>query len=130
VGATTYLGEVLKGTQRYAVSGNATLHLRGFDLQGEYVTGRLALGPFAAQLALASYTLPVGAKKQWAVQPVLGGEALQLRGDLGGQGWTALGGFNVLFLDAFKAQFQAERALLPGDELPGIKYSLQLATRI
>lgn len=130
LGATAYLGEVFEGTRRHAVSGYATFHLHGFQLRGEYVTGRLALGAFDAQLALASYTLAVGPKKQWAVQPMLGGEALRLRGDVGGQGWAALGGFNVLYLDAFKAQFQAERALKPGDEGPGFKYSLQLATRI
>lgn len=129
LGASTYLAEVLHGTQRHAVSADATLHLRSLALTGELVTGRLAMGPFTAQLALAQYTLPVGVKKLWALQPVLGGEALQLRGDAGGQGWSALGGLNVLYADAFKAMLQAERALRPGDEAPGIQYSLQLATR-
>jgi hypothetical protein len=46
-----------------------------------------------------------------------------------GRGWAAVGGFNLLFSDSFKAQLQAEHALRPGDETPGTEYSLQLATR-
>jgi hypothetical protein len=127
VGASSYLAQVLEGTLRHAVAADGALRVGGLALSGELVTGRLALGPFTAQLGLASYTLPVSGG--WALQPVVGGEALQLRGDVTGRGWAAVGGLNVLFSDSFKAQLQAERALRPGDERPGTEYSLQLATR-
>jgi hypothetical protein len=129
LGASTYLGEVLQGTRRHSVAADATLNLGAFALSGEYVTGQLPLGPFNAQLGLVSYTLPLDAAGEWAVQPVAGAEALQLRGEIAGQGWSALGGINILFADSFRAQFQVERALRPGDAAPGLEYSLQLATR-
>lgn len=129
VGASTYLSQVFDGTRRHALAADAELRLGGLSVTGEAVTGRLALGPFTAQLLLASWTVPVG-REGWALQPVVGAEALQLRGDLvQGEGHSLVGGFNVLLADSFKAQFQAERALRPGDEAPGLELSLQLATR-
>ncbi|WP_044196106.1 hypothetical protein [Hyalangium minutum] len=127
VGASSYMAQVLEGTQRHAVAADGTLHLGALELSGEVVTGRLGVGPFTAQLGLVSYTLPLG--HEWALQPLAGAEALQLRGELEGRGWAAVGGLNVLFSDSFKAQLQAERALRPGDEAPGTELSLQLATR-
>jgi hypothetical protein len=127
VGASSYLTQVTEGTKSYALTTDGTLHLGALALTGEVVTGRLGVGPFTAQLGLASYLLPLG--KDWVLQPLAGAEALQLRGDVAGRGWAAVGGVNVLFLDAFKAQLQAEHALRPGDEAPGTEYSLQLATR-
>jgi len=117
----------MAGTERYAVAADGTLSLGALQLSAEVVTGRLGLGPFTAQLGLASYTLPLG--NEWALQPLAGAEALQLRGNVVGRGWAAVGGLNVLFSDSFKAQLQAEHALRPGDEAPGTEYSLQLATR-
>jgi hypothetical protein len=127
VGASSYLTQVTQGTKRYAVATDGTLHLGELALSAEAVTGRLALGAFTAQLGLASYLLPLS--KEWALQPLAGAEALQLRGDVAGRGWAAVGGFNLLFSDSFKAQLQAEHALRPGDEAPGTEYSLQLAMR-
>ena len=127
VGASSYLAQVMEGTQRYAVAADGTLQLGALALSAEVVTGQLGLGPFTAQLGLASYTLPLG--NEWALQPLAGAEALQLRGPMTGRGWAAVGGLNVLFSDSFKAQLQAEHALRPGDEAPGTEYSLQLATR-
>jgi hypothetical protein len=127
VGASSYLAQVTEGTRQHAVAAEATLHLGALALSGEAVSGRLAVGPFTAQLGLASYTLTLA--KDWALQPLAGAEALQLRGDVAGHGWAAVGGFNILFSDSFKAQLQAERALRPGDESPGTEYLLQLATR-
>jgi hypothetical protein len=129
VGASSYLAQVLEGTRRHALAADGELRLGGLTVSGEFVTGRLALGPFTGQLGLISYTLPLGAEKQWALQPVVGAEALQLRGDVVARGWAAVGGVNVLLTDSFKAQLQAERALRPGDEAPGTEFSLQLATR-
>jgi hypothetical protein len=127
VGASSYLAQVTEGTRRHAVAADGTLSLGALEVSAEVVTGQLVLGPFTAQLGLASYTLPLG--KDWALQPLAGAEALQLRGEVAGRGWAAVGGFNVLFSDSFKVQLQAERALRPGDEAPGTEYSLQLATR-
>jgi hypothetical protein len=127
VGASSYMTQVTEGTKRYAVAMDGTLHLGALALSAEAVTGRLGLGAFTAQLGLASYLLPI--TQEWAIQPLAGAEALQLRGDVVGRGWAAVGGVNILFSDAFKAQLQAEHALRPGDEAPGTEYSLQLATR-
>jgi len=129
VGASSYLAQVMEGTRRHALAADGALKLGALMVSGELVTGRLGLGPFTGQLALVSYTLPVGEDKQWALQPVVGAEALQLRGDVAGRGWAAVGGLNVLLSDSFKAQLQAEHALRPGDETPGTELSLQLATR-
>ncbi len=129
VGASTYLAQVMEGTRRHAVAADGALKLGGLMVSGELVTGRLALGPFTGQLALISYTLPMGEDKHWSLQPVVGAEALQLRGDVVGRGWSAVGGLNVLLSDSFKAQVQAEHALRPGDEVAGTEFSLQLATR-
>jgi hypothetical protein len=128
LGASTYLAEVFAGTRRHAVAADATLRLGGLELSGEYVRGQLAQGPFTAQLALASFTLPLG-EDGWALQPLAGAEALQLRGPLRARGYSWVGGLNLLLLDHFKAQLQAERALRAGDEAPGLEYSLQFATR-
>jgi hypothetical protein len=129
VGASSYLAQVLEGTRRHAVAADGALKLGELMVSGELVAGRLGLGPFTGQLALVSYTLPVGEDKKWALQPTVGAEALQLRGDVAGRGWAAVGGLNVLLSDSFKAQLQAEHALRPGDETPGTELSLQLATR-
>jgi hypothetical protein len=129
VGASSYLAQVMEGTRRHALALDGALKLGALSVSGELVTGRLGLGPFTGQLGLVSYTLPIGEDKAWALQPMLGAEALQLQGEVAGSGWSAVGGLNVLFSDSFKAQLQAERALRPGDEAPGTEFSLQLATR-
>ncbi|MFP2909340.1 hypothetical protein ACLESD_30720 [Pyxidicoccus sp. 3LFB2] len=128
VGVSTYLSEALEVVRKHAVAGDVELALGGFVFSGEAVTGRLPLGPFTAQLLLARYTLPLGSG-EWALQPLAGVEALQLRGDVEGKGHAVVGGLNVLLGDRFKAQFQGERALRPGDEAAALEYSLQLATR-
>jgi hypothetical protein len=128
VGVSTYLAEALEVVRKHAVAADAELQLGALTLTGEAVTGRLPLGPFTAQLLLARYTLPVGGD-EWALQPVAGVEALQLQGDVVGRGHALVGGLNLLLGDRFRAQFQAERALRPGDEVAALEYSLQLATR-
>ncbi|MCY1034332.1 hypothetical protein OV207_22965 [Corallococcus sp. BB11-1] len=128
VGASTYLTQVIDGTQRYAAAADAELTLWGLSLTGEVARGQLALGPFMSQSVLAYWTVPVG-HSGWAVQPMVGAEALQLQGGIQAQGHALTGGFNVLLADSFKAQVQAERALRPGDLEPALELSLQLATR-
>jgi hypothetical protein len=128
LGASSYLTQVFEGTRDFAVATDATLNLGGLALTGEYVNGRLATGPFSAQLGLASYTLPVG-PDGLALQPVVGAELLQLRGPLKARGYGFVGGLNVLYSEHFKAMLQGEHALRAGDEAPGFEFSLQLATR-
>ncbi|RKG96135.1 hypothetical protein D7V97_36020 [Corallococcus sp. CA053C] len=128
VGASTYLTQVIDGTKRHATAADAELTLWGLSLTGEVATGRLALGPFMSQSVLAYWTVPVG-HEGWAVQPVVGAEALQLQGGIQAQGHAVTGGLNILLADSFKAQVQAERALRPGDVEPALELSLQLATR-
>ncbi|MCP3163721.1 hypothetical protein [Myxococcus qinghaiensis] len=127
LGVSTYVAEALDRARRHAVAADAELKFGGLNVTGEVVTGRLPVGPFTAQLLLASWTVPV--TTEWALQPVVGAEGLQLRGDVEGRGHSLLGGLNLLLGSRFRGQFQVERALRPGDEAPGLEYSLQLATR-
>jgi hypothetical protein len=128
VGASTYVAEAFDLARKHAYAADVELRLGGLVVMGEAVMGRLPLGPFTAQMLLAQYTVPVGGDA-WALQPMAGVEGLQLRGDVEGRGHALVGGLNVLLSDRFKAQFQAERALRPGDEAAALEYSLQLATR-
>ncbi|MCP3141271.1 OprO/OprP family phosphate-selective porin [Pyxidicoccus xibeiensis] len=128
LGVSTYVAEALEVVRKHAVAADAELKLGNLAVTGEFTTGRLPLGPFTSQTLLAHWLLPLGSG-EWGLQPVVGVEALQLRGGVDGRGHGLVGGLNVLLADRFKAQFQAERALRPGDEAPGLEYSLQLATR-
>ncbi|WP_370458873.1 hypothetical protein [Aggregicoccus sp. 17bor-14] len=129
LGASTYLTEAFKGVRNYAGAADASLELGALRLSAEGSAGHLPVGRFLAQTALASYTLPVGTGP-WALQPLVGAELMQLRSEAQrAQGHAVLGGVNVLYAEVFKAQLQAERALRPGDEAPGLELSVQLATR-
>ncbi|WP_375766441.1 hypothetical protein NR798_32785 [Archangium gephyra] len=128
LGASSYFAQAFEGARTYALAADAVLRLGGLEVTGEYVNGHLPTGPFAAQLGLASYSVPLPLEG-WAVQPVAGAEAMQLLGPLKARGYALVGGFNVLYSEHFKAQLQAEHALRPGDEASGFEYSLQLATR-
>nr|WP_241758276.1 hypothetical protein [Myxococcus landrumus] len=127
LGVSTYVAEAMDRARRHAVAADAEWKSGAWSVTGEVVTGRLPVGPFTAQLLLASWTVPVTV--EWALQPVVGVEGLQLRGDVEGRGHSMLGGINLLLGSRFRGQFQVERALRPGDEAPGLEYSLQLATR-
>ncbi|WP_338867369.1 hypothetical protein [Myxococcus stipitatus] len=127
LGMSTYVAEFMDRARRHAVAVDAEWRRGAWSVTGEVVTGRLPVGPFTAQLLLASWTVPVTV--EWALQPVVGVEGLQLRGDVEGRGHSLLGGLNLLLGSRFRGQFQVERALRPGDETPGLEYSLQLATR-
>jgi len=129
LGASTYFAQAFEGARTYALATDAVLRLGGLEVTGEYVNGHLPTGPFAAQLGLASYTLPLGLVEGLALQPVAGAEMMQLLGPLKARGYAFVGGFNILYSEHFKAQLQAEHALRPGDEAAGFEYSLQLATR-
>ncbi|MFY0530150.1 hypothetical protein ACN28I_45630 [Archangium gephyra] len=129
LGASTYFAQAFEGARTYALAADAVLRLGGLAVTGEYVNGHLPTGPFAAQMGLASYTLPLPLVEGLALQPVAGAEMMQLMGPLKARGYAFVGGFNVLYSEHFKAQLQAEHALRPGDEAAGFEYSLQLATR-
>ncbi|MFP2961561.1 hypothetical protein ACLEPN_28080 [Myxococcus sp. 1LA] len=128
VGVSTYVSEAMDLARKHAVAADAELKLAGFVFTGEAISGRLPMGPFTAQMLLAQYLIHVG--DEWAIQPVAGVEALQLRGDtVRGDGHSLVGGFNVLLGNRFRAQFQTERALRPGDEFPGLQHSIELGAR-
>ncbi len=127
--ASTYFAQAFEGARTYALAADAVLRLGGLEVTGEYVNGHLPTGPFAAQMGLASYTLPLPLVEGLALQPVAGAEMMQLLGPLKARGYAFVGGFNVLYAEHFKGQLQAEHALRPGDEAAGFEYSLQLATR-
>ncbi|AEI66020.1 hypothetical protein LILAB_20600 [Corallococcus macrosporus] len=128
VGVSTYVSEAMDLARKHAVAADAELKLAGFVFTGEAISGRLPMGPFTAQMLLAQYLIHVG--DEWAIQPVAGVEALQLRGDtVRGDGHSLVGGFNVLLGTRFRAQFQTERALRPGDEFPGLQHSIELGAR-
>jgi hypothetical protein len=128
LGVSTYLTEVFAGTRQHALATDAALRLGPLELSGEFVRGRIAPGPFQGGLALASYVLPLGLEG-WAVQPLAGAELLRLVGPSRAGGYALVGGINILYSQHFKAQLQVEHALRPGDELAGLEYSFQLATR-
>lgn len=128
LGASTYFAQAFEGARTYALTADAVLKLGGLEVTGEYVNGHLPTGPFAAQMGLASYTVPL-LLEGLAVQPVAGAEMMQLLGPLKARGYAFVGGINVLYSEHFKAQLQAEHALRPGDPAAGFEYSLQLATR-
>ena len=128
LGASSYLTEVFAGTRQHALAADAALRLGGLELSGELVRGRITPGPFQGGLALASYVLPLGLEG-WAVQPLAGAELLRLVGPSRAGGYAVVGGINILYSQHFKAQLQMEHALRPGDELAGLEFSFQLATR-
>ncbi|QDE82269.1 hypothetical protein BHS07_12320 [Myxococcus xanthus] len=128
VGVSTYVSEAMDLARKHAVAADAELKWAGFVFSGEAISGRLPMGPFTAQMLLAQYLIHVG--NEWAIQPVAGVEALQLRGDtVRGDGHSLVGGFNVLLGTRFRAQFQTERALRPGDEFPGLQHSIEVGAR-
>ncbi|MBU8894872.1 hypothetical protein DRW03_01270 [Corallococcus sp. H22C18031201] len=129
VGASTYLTQVFDGTRQYALSTDAQFQAGALLLAAEGVAGQVAMGPFTAQLVLASWLVGLG-QQGWALQPVLGAEALQLRIDaVTKTGHALVGGLNLLLADLFKVQLQVERALRPGEPAAALELSLQLATR-
>ncbi len=128
VGVSTYVSEAMGLARKHAVAADAELKVAGFVFTGEAISGRLPMGPFTAQMLLAQYLIHIG--DEWAIQPVAGVESLQLRGDVvRGDGHALVGGFNVLLGTRFRAQFQTERALRPGDEFPGLQHSIELGAR-
>lgn len=131
LGASGYLVSAFDAAHRAGAGAvDATLKLEGLRLSGEFTAGRILPGDFTAQTALAAWALPLDAAERWALEPVLGAEALQLHGPDGGNGWVYTAGVNLLFLDAFKAMLQGEHALRPGDTRPALALFFQLASQL
>lgn len=128
VGMSAYLTQAFAGVKNYAGAVDAIVLFKRLRVSAEAAAGRLGVGPFTAQLGLVSYFLPLG-QSPWALEPLVSAEALQLRGDVQGQGHALTSGVNVHFSEHFKTQLQAEWALRPGDETPGLEVALQLAAR-
>lgn len=129
LGATAYWADAESGLARYAVGSDATFEFEQFRVVGEGLYGRLATGIFTAQTLTASYMLPLGEKGQWAVEPLLGAEALQLRGPQGGTGKAGVVGANVHYSDRVKLMLQGERGLFAGDDRLRNRFAVQLAAR-
>jgi len=131
LGASGYLVSAFDAAHRAGAGAvDATLRLGGLSVSGEVTAGRIRPGSFAAQSALASWALPLDPAERWALEPVLGAEALQLLGPEGGSGYAYTAGLNLLFLDSFKAMLQGEHALRPGDSRPAFALFFQLAAQL
>ncbi|MCI0572448.1 MAG: OprO/OprP family phosphate-selective porin [Myxococcaceae bacterium] len=135
VGASGYSADVdgaAGARRRWAGGGDITASFRRINLMAELLTGRLAVGRFLSQSALAWVDVRLPRLAQWTLQPVVGAEALQVSGTgevAGGQGWSLLGGVNTLYGDRVKVLLQVERSFRPDDERPGTSVGLQLAAR-
>lgn len=129
LGATAYWADAASGFGRYAVASDATVTLKKVRLTGEGLYGRLATGVFTAQTLTASWLIGLGEAERWALEPVLGAEALQLRGPQGGTGKAGVAGVNVHYADRVKLMLQGERGLFPGDDRLRNRFALQLAAR-
>lgn len=130
LGATAYWADAASGFGRYAVASDATVTLlKKVRLQGEGLYGRLATGVFTAQTLTASWLIGLGEAERWALEPLLGAEALQLRGPQGGTGKAGVAGVNVHYADRVKLMLQGERGLFAGDDRLRNRFALQLAAR-
>jgi hypothetical protein len=132
LGASGYAADVGGSRRHWSGGGDLLARFKKVSLQAEALTGVLPAGRFTSQTAIAWVDVPLDGREVWGLQPLLGAEALQLRGEGGavaGQGWSMVGGANVLYGDFFKLLLQAERALKPGDTAPGTSVALQLGAR-
>lgn len=133
LGASGYFSEAFAGAQaalpRRAATLDARLELGQWTFSAEAAAGRLPLGDFVAQLGLVTWNipLPVGT---WMLQPTLGAEALQLKGEsVSGQGHSLTAAVGINDGKHVKLQVQTERALRPGDERVGHELAVQAGVR-
>lgn len=128
VGASSYLADAFGERGRLAVAADATVKYFGARLMLEASLGRLPVGPFNAQLAMLTWVLRAG-DSQWAFEPLIAAESLQLTGEQGGWGRAAVLGANVHYGDRIRLQLQGERGLFPGDTTMQNRFSAQLGAR-
>lgn len=129
LGVDGYWADFTHGSNRFAGGADATLLLGQGAISLEGLAGHIALGPFTAQILTASWLFAIDSKAVWSVQPVVGGEGLQLRGEQAGTGQAAVLGLNVLYADRVKLMLQGERGLYPGDQRLQNRFAVQLAAR-
>jgi hypothetical protein len=135
VGATGYRAGVsaeaeLEGEpRREAATAYLTVNLGPLDATVEGLAGRIVQGPFAAFTALAGWTFRVGEGGRFRITPVAGGEAIELRGSVPGQGHAVIAGAVLARAEGLKVKVIGERALRPGDEDPENALALEIGTR-
>lgn len=125
-GYATEIGSGL-GAGRFAGGGDATVDLGAFSLTGEALVGRLAVGRFTSQTALARYDFALGSG--WVIQPTVSLEGLQLRGEETGFAWGGAVGLNAILDDRVRLQVQTQRMQQPGDERPANDVAVQVGAR-
>ncbi len=125
--SSAYLAELAEGVRRFATGGDATLKLGGLTVTAEALFGRLAVGRFTSQNALVTYDVPVGAL--WVLQPTLGVEGLQLRGEQAGVAWGGVAGLNAVWNERVRVQLQGQRMQRPGDQGPGNDLGVQVGAK-
>lgn len=128
VGVNGYAAEFLDDIQRYAVAGDATVTLGRLSLTGEAGLGRVLPGRFTSQSLIATYDVNV-ARSGWVIQPMVSGEALQLRADQVGYGWGTAVGLNALLDDRVKLTLQLQRAQRADDDRPANDAAFQVGAR-
>ena len=129
VGTSGYFADVFNGFDRFAAGGDATVRFGRFGLTAEALAGKVAVSRFLSQTGILTFDVPLGKTGRWLLQPAVGAEALQLRGELAGTGFGATVGLNANYEDRIRLQVQAERARRPGDETPQNELSLQVGAR-
>jgi hypothetical protein len=135
VGATGYRAgtsaeaELEGEPRREAATAYLSVNVGPLDATVEGLAGRIVQGPFAAFTALAGWTFRVGEGGRFRVTPVAGGEAIELRGAVPGQGHAVILGAVLARAEGLKVKIMGERALRPGDEDPENAVALEIATR-
>ena len=127
MGASGYWADPSNGFKRYAAGGDVTFMFFGRGVTAEGLAGQIEAGRFTAQILTAHvFLLSLGDDGKWALEPVLGGEGLQLRGPVSGSGKAAVLGLNVHYTDRVKLMLQGERGLFPGDKGLQNRFAVQL----
>jgi hypothetical protein len=123
-----YQADVVGARERRAAGAEGTLQLGNVQVSAEALAGRLPVGDFSAQLLLARWLVPLD--EVWALEPLLGGEGLQVWGEGGGSGRNFVTGVNVHYGSRLKLMVQGERGRLPGDDGMRNRFMVQLAARL
>lgn len=129
VGVGGYWADAVNGATRYAGGADAKLRFSQATLSVEGLAGRLPVGDFLAQIALLTWQQRLGDSGKWAVEPLVGVEALQLRGPVAGAARALVGGVNIHYTQRVKLMVQGERGIYAGDTALQNRFAVQLAAR-
>ncbi|HET8541191.1 MAG TPA: hypothetical protein VFL83_15055 [Anaeromyxobacter sp.] len=95
----------------------------------EAFAGSVAEGPFSAGTALLSWRLRAGEARRLRLTPVVGMEALRLRGATPGVGYGAIAGAVISWTEGLKVKLQGEWARRPGDGSPAVAVAAEVGSR-